>query len=371
MFRDPLGPSRSPIDYGSTPFATITRSYIDSVLTTARQTVYTPPPSDYERAVQSGQSTYDWSRSTTREAKNIHRNWTKALEETIRHVCNTQTAKGKDSGQNKLPTKSELEELIKKANQGDAQALSRLISGFDAKTGVGSYIRTPEEIAASNKRIWDNLGRDLKNFAGEVLPIYDTIRLITGKDPVTGEKTSRWTAAAWIGAELIPGNDLFKGGKLLDDVGDFAKVSDKIDDVGDVVKNSSNTQDWWKNIQRGNDFNKTVQDADLYQFHEVHLANGKRLDSYDIEAGEIISRKATDLDKIQESTFRSYLREFEQKYSVGTEIRSQKYKNELYGKVLEGSYILEVPASNAKLPNIDYYKQIASEYDVTLRFTEE
>ena len=91
----------------------------------------------------------------------------------------------------------------------------------------------------------------------------------------------------------------------------------------------------------------------------------------DIEAGEIISRKATDLDKIQESTFRSYLREFEQKYSVGTEIRSQKYKNELYGKVLEGSYILEVPASNAKLPNIDYYKQIASEYDVTLRFTEE
>ncbi|HEM5648103.1 TPA: RHS repeat-associated core domain-containing protein, partial [Streptococcus suis] len=103
MFRDPLGPSRSPIDYGSTPFATITRSYIDSVLTTARQTVYTPPPSDYERAVQSGQSTYDWSRSTTREAKNIHRNWTKALEETIRHVCNTQTAKGKDSGTQNKP----------------------------------------------------------------------------------------------------------------------------------------------------------------------------------------------------------------------------------------------------------------------------
>ncbi|WP_421448564.1 DNRLRE domain-containing protein [Streptococcus suis] len=310
----------------------------------------------------------------TREAQNLIKNWGPALREMYTHVCNPQTAKGKDSCQNKLPSKSELEELIKKANQGDAQALSRLISGFDAKTGVGSYIRTPEEIAASNKRIWDNLGRDLKNFAGEVLPIYDTIRLITGKDPVTGEKTSRWTAAAWIGAELIPGNDLFKGGKLLGDVGDFAKVADKIDDVGDVgdvVKNSSNTQDWWKNIQRGNAFNKTVQEAELYPFYEVHLANGKRLDSYDLAAGEIISRKATDLDKIQESTFRGYLREFEQKYSVGTEIRSQKYKEQLYGKTLQGSYILEVPASNAKLPNIDYYKQIASEYDVTLRFTEE
>ena len=95
------------------------------------------------------------------------------------------------------------------------------------------------------------------------------------------------------------------------------------------------------------------------------------MDSYDPVAGEIISRKATDLDKIQESTFRGYLSEFGKKYSVGTEIRSQKYKTELYGKTLEGTYILEVPASNAKLPNIDDYKQIASEYDVLLRFTEE
>lgn len=139
--------------------------------------------------------------------------------------------------------------MIKKANQGDTQALSRLISGFDAKTGVGSYIRTPEEIAASNKRIWDNLGRDLKNIAGEVLPIYDTIRLITGKDPVTGEKTSRWTAAAWIGAELIPGNDLFKGGKLLEDVGDFTKVSDKIDDAQDSLQVAENLGDAIKGYQ--------------------------------------------------------------------------------------------------------------------------
>lgn len=44
---------------------------------------------------------------------------------------------------------------------------------------------------------------------------------------------------------------------------------------------------------------------------------------------------------------------------------------ELDGKVLEGQYILEIPASNATLPNIEHYKEIAAEYDVILRFTEE
>ncbi|WP_228064066.1 RHS repeat-associated core domain-containing protein [Streptococcus acidominimus] len=83
ILQDPLAPSHSPIDYGSTPFATISQAYINAVLA--------PPPSAYEQAVQSGQSTYGWDKSKSREAQNIHRNWTKALEETIRHVCEVAT----------------------------------------------------------------------------------------------------------------------------------------------------------------------------------------------------------------------------------------------------------------------------------------
>lgn len=49
-------------------------------------------------------------------------------------------------------------------------------------------------------------------------------------------------------------------------------------------------------VARGNNFNKTVREADIYDYHEIFLENGKRLDSYDPDAGEIISRKATDLD---------------------------------------------------------------------------
>jgi len=129
---------------------------------------------------------------------------------------------------------------------------------------------------------------------------------------------------------------------------------------------------WNKNspVARGNRFNKSVKKAKLYDYYEVNLENGKRLDSYDPNKGEIISRKATDLDKISEETYRKYLAEFKGKYSRGTKIRSNMYE-ELDGKVLEGQYILEIPASNATLPNIEHYKEIAAEYDVILRFTEE
>ena len=123
-------------------------------------------------------------------------------------------------------------------------------------------------------------------------------------------------------------------------------------------------------VARGNNFNKTVREADIYDYHEIFLENGKRLDSYDPDAGEIISRKATDLDKISEETYRRYLSEFSSKYSEGTKIRSNAYP-ELDGQELRGQYILEIPASNANLSNIDYYEKIASEYDVILRFTEE
>ena len=123
-------------------------------------------------------------------------------------------------------------------------------------------------------------------------------------------------------------------------------------------------------IARGNRFNETVKQNKLYPYSEVNLANGKRLDSYDPVAGEIISRKATDLDKIQEKTFRGYLQEIHDKYSQGTEIRSDKYES-IDGTKLEGRYILEIPASNRNLPDIEKYKNIAKEYDVELRFTEE
>ena len=116
-------------------------------------------------------------------------------------------------------------------------------------------------------------------------------------------------------------------------------------------------------MARGNKYNTTVKDADLYPYNEIHLSNGKQLDSYDPVVGEIISRKATDLDKITEETFRGYLSETLEKYSTKETIRSNKYPA-LDGLKLKGEYILEIPASNKKLKNIQYFENIAKEYGV-------
>ena len=77
----------------------------------------------------------------------------------------------------------------------------------------------------------------------------------------------------------------------------------------------------------------------------------------------IISRKATDLSKITEETYRGYLKEFSQKYSIGTKISSNAYPD-LNEKILEGNYIFEIPARNANISGIEHYKDIAKEYNV-------
>ncbi|WP_416394978.1 polymorphic toxin-type HINT domain-containing protein [Allohahella sp. A8] len=124
-------------------------------------------------------------------------------------------------------------------------------------------------------------------------------------------------------------------------------------------------------IARGNKFNEKARDSDWYQFHEIHLANGKRLDSYDPEKGLIVSRKATDLDDITEASFRNYLKELNVKYPAGMVIRSDKYKDELDGKVLTGKQVLELPDSNLSSPNIERYREIAREYNIELIFKPE
>ena len=89
----------------------------------------------------------------------------------------------------------------------------------------------------------------------------------------------------------------------------------------------------------------------------MHLANGKRLDSY-VPGEEIVSRKATDFDNIQESTFRDYVREIGNKYDEGTVIRSNKYPD-LDGQPLEGRRILEVPDSNLSAARREEFERIA------------
>ena len=318
-------------------------------------------------------------------------------------------------------------DLIEKANKGDLQAISELSKSYRYDKTMERTVpyRSQAELARLNQEVWDRTLTTGQHILGEIFGIYDVYRLITGIDPVTGEETSRLEAGLWLALDILPFLKAGKAGKL----GKIAKTADKVDDVakgakeaaeqagkkvgkefskeaveelldGDgVFKNAELEERYqeyvvrntnrgrrvsdrltWKQdsdfftqnspIARGNRFNETVQERKIYPHHEVNLENGKRLDSYDPTAGEIISRKATDLDKIQEETFRGYLQELQNKYSVGEIIRSNKYP-EIDGLKLEGKHILEIPDSNKHLPDIEKFKEIAKEYGVELRFTKE
>ncbi|KXT78150.1 hypothetical protein [Streptococcus sp. DD13] len=128
--------------------------------------------------------------------------------------------------------------------------------------------------------------------------------------------------------ELLDGDGVFKNSELEERYQRYLKDKQKRNLEPRDRLDWKEASDYWANespMARGNRFNETVRNSDLYDYHEVHLGSGKRLDSYDPDFGEIISRKATDLDKIQEETFRGYLQEIRDKYSVGETIRSNAY----------------------------------------------
>ena len=173
---------------------------------------------------------------------------------------------------------------------------------------------------------------------------------------------------------------LLKNGKFIDDLleADYQKYLTRKSKQGKAPKDRlewKESRDYWLNdspMARGNEFNKKAIDNDWYEYNEVHLENGKRLDSYDEIKGEIVSRKATDLESIELSTFESYLKEMKNKYSAGIKIRSNKYKTELDGKVLKGRQILEIPESNKNFDKIQEYIDLAkNKYNIEIRLRPE
>jgi hypothetical protein len=278
-------------------------------------------------------------------------------------------------------------------------------------------------LADELKSLFHLAALDLGRFLGTyVVPFEDIKILITGTD-FDGEPANRWLAAGMLLTEVVAVGKIFKVVKVVVQGTDawrvvrkignktYTRVVNKLSDTTlDLYQTfSRNTQDLvdqahrsgevlddvveeaaevledefinkgskldWSEIRalwrRGNDFNRRAIDQEWYDYHEIHLVNGKRLDSYDPFIGEIVSRKATDLNNIQFSTFVNYLKEFTNKYKVGTQIRSNKYPD-IDGDVLEGVYYLEIPNSNQSLSNIqDYIDYAWDNYQVRLRFRPE
>ncbi len=111
--------------------------------------------------------------------------------------------------------------------------------------------------------------------------------------------------------------------------------------------------EWLKRIMKGNYFNYIREQyyKRMGGFSEVVLKNGKRLDSY-IPGKEIISRKFTQLGKIDKKTAIGYIDEMRKKYSPGTKIKDTKRNADAIkkgGDKLGGDMILEIPPQKSPI----------------------
>jgi hypothetical protein len=110
---------------------------------------------------------------------------------------------------------------------------------------------------------------------------------------------------------------------------------------------------WLQKLDAGNDFNRAQ--APNYPYNEVYVDKPSgdgyfRLDSYNPDSGEIVSRKFTQLSDIQESTANSYINEIPSKYPVGATVADVPSSGTLAGSTLHGQYVLEVPPQVNPVP---------------------
>ncbi|ONK25447.1 hypothetical protein BVE85_09925 [Streptococcus azizii] len=203
----------------------------------------------WQEARVSGLSTHNWGTSKTREAQNIDRNWSKSLEETIRHVCNPKTTKAKDKGKSPKPISFGGGGVA--SWEGTGGPSSRYQP--NASDGTRRDNRTNEQILADHQWKWNATVNALKILGGELSGLYNAKRLWTGKDPVTGEKANRWWAGLGLTLDVatyvIPiaklgklGKAGLKAGKVIDTVDDVSDASkalkavDAVDDTKDSLK---------------------------------------------------------------------------------------------------------------------------------------
>jgi hypothetical protein len=272
-----------------------------------------------------------------------------------------------------------------------------------------NYTNLAHELEITAKLSLLALGKAIGTY---VLPIEDTKIIITGTD-FDGEQVSRLQTAGFMIVGIVPGGKLLeplsKGSgqvwKVVIKNGDnvFTRTvrelteetiqhfdnyvegatnllqealrkGDILDDeiiieLGQEIADLSNKKGrklTWEEVKalfkRRQDFNKKA--SNIYEFNEVTLKNGKRLDSY-IPGQEIISRKATTLTNIKPETFKSYLQELINKYPKGAEINAPKFGNEFLNKTLDGDYFLEIPSSNQSFfENSTIFQQVLNQFNV-------
>ena len=146
------------------------------------------------------------SSPTIREGLNLLRNWNTSLLNTLKHVCNPKTTKASDRGVNKTLSIADFRKYEDAARHGLRLDQKERIDRMTLEEYLKAPPMTPEENAyASNVKFakfnQENKAK-LPTIAAEFIGWNNGERLVTGKDPLTGEDANRWAAGAELAVDI-------------------------------------------------------------------------------------------------------------------------------------------------------------------------
>ena len=203
------------------------------------------------------------SSPSIREGLNLYRNWNTALQNTLKHVCNPKTIGASDKGETKVLSVADFRKYEDAARHGLRLDQKERIDKMTLEEYLKAPPMTPEENAYASNVKFAKFNQEnkatLPTIAAELIGWNNGERLVTGKDPLTGEDANRWVAAAELTFDIASNfypiakagklrklekaldavdavNDASKATKTADKASDVARVADKVDDVKDANK---------------------------------------------------------------------------------------------------------------------------------------
>ena len=216
------------------------------------------------------------SSPTIREGLNLLRNWNTALQNTLKHVCDPKTTGASDKGENKVPSVADFRKYEDAARHGLRPDQKERIDRMTLEEYLKAPPMTPEENAYASNVKFAKFNQEnkatLPTIAAELIGWNNGERLVTGKDPLTGEDANRWVAGAELAVDIASNfypmakagklrklekaldavdavNDVSKATKTADKASDVARVADKVDDVNKGLRGSKKLDEFPQHVQ--------------------------------------------------------------------------------------------------------------------------
>jgi hypothetical protein len=278
------------------------------------------------------------------------------------------------------------EELRERADPGGFKGFVNDVGGAlgDFFTGAWEGVRDPAVMVYQLTPLhgdwtkeWSALGSGIEHSVTHPLEFG---RALLSLDALEEEGTAYWlgnlapsaVAAFFTGGASAGLKSASGTARLAENAEDFVSAA------RDANRMSRDLPDWLRRVQEGRRFDE--ERAPFYPHNQVYVdkpggvdkPDGRGyhvVDSLDLPAGEIISRKFSQLGAVQEDTAKAYLRELADKYPPGTRISPvPSVPDGLAGRRLDGDMILEVPPQALPIP--DSVLRYADDLNIRIRDSE-